>query len=247
MNAKENRPAPSINEPCETMTFQFSESSQTIQSTYINEEPWFIANDVCYILGHTNPRKAISNLEKDEKADVTISYTSSNGVVQKRNVNCINESGLYALIFKSRKNEAKLFRKWITSEVLPSLRKKGYYAMSNKKRNDFIDARTIPYQEQKLNGFNVRFVNVHNENWFSINDIHKAIGSATCATQSAKKLNAVQTLAIKVLLFGNTNPAWFTNTLGFQLLLSGSRVLRDNRQLELSFLDEKEVSNGTHR
>lgn len=230
--------ARTINEPCEVMTFQFSESQREIQSTYINGEPWLVANDVCAILGHTNPRKAISNLEKDEKTDVTISYTSSNGVVQKRKVNCINESGLYALIFKSRKPEAKVFRKWVTSEVLPTLRKRGYYAMGKQRQKDFIDARAMPYEERELNGFNIRYINVEGEMWFSVNDIHRAIGSATGSNQSAKKLNAVETLAIKIQLYGNTHPAWFTNSLGFRLLLSGSRVLRDNRQLVLPFQEE---------
>lgn len=92
-------------------------------------EPWFVANDVCDVLGLTNPRKALTALDDDEK-DVTSSYTL--GGEQK--INIINESGLYILILRSRKATQQgtvqhKFRKWVTSEVLPSIRKTGSYAL----------------------------------------------------------------------------------------------------------------------
>jgi len=88
---------------------------------------WFVAKDVCKILCVGNVTKALRGVGMDEKADLTISEVSSNGVKQARKVNVVNESGLYALIFKSRKENAKAFRKWVTSEVLPSIRKTGRY------------------------------------------------------------------------------------------------------------------------
>ncbi len=93
---------------------------------------WFVANDVCKILELTNPRQALTVLDDDEKADVSLTDISSNGVEQSRKVNIINESGLYALILRSRKAMQKgtvqhKFRKWVTSEVLPSIRKTGQY------------------------------------------------------------------------------------------------------------------------
>lgn len=87
-----------------------------------NEENWFIANDVCAILGLGNVTKSIDRLDEDEKQLVKIDYKG-----QVRPVNIVNESGLYALVITSTKPEAKSFRKWITSEVLPCIRKAGKY------------------------------------------------------------------------------------------------------------------------
>ncbi|GEM_PF-3100191 len=88
-----------------------------------NDTPWFVAKDVCDALG-TDIKD--SSLDEDEK-----SYLSREQVGLKpgRNLVIINESGLYSLILRSRKQEAKKFKKWVTSEVLPSIRKHGSYAM----------------------------------------------------------------------------------------------------------------------
>lgn len=102
--------------------------------------PWFVAVDVCRILDLSNSRKAVAGLDEDE-VGVTNSYTppsslyTLNTPTEKKGVansyssplNIISESGLYALIFRSRKETAKTFRKWVTSEVLPSLRQHGRY------------------------------------------------------------------------------------------------------------------------
>lgn len=89
--------------------------------------PWWIGREVCSVLGIFNVSDAVSSLDSDEKADIAINDTSSNGVTQRRNVLIINESGLYSLILRSKKQEAKLFKKWVTSEVIPSIRKHGAY------------------------------------------------------------------------------------------------------------------------
>jgi prophage antirepressor-like protein len=75
-------------------------------------------------------------LDEDEKADVTISDTSSNGTIQNRKVTTISESGLYVLVIRSNKPNAKLFRKWVTSEVLPQIRKTGGYIPINETMSD---------------------------------------------------------------------------------------------------------------
>lgn len=92
-----------------------------------NGEPWFVAKDVCDVLEIQNPTDALKSLEEDERMtlDNTEGHSGKRGGAQFFNV--VNESGLYALIFKSRKPEAKAFRKWVTSEVLPALRKTGTY------------------------------------------------------------------------------------------------------------------------
>ena len=86
-------------------------------------EPWFVAKDVCDILGLSNVSEALTSLDLDEKTDISGSDVGSH--ISK--LRLVSESGLYDLIFKSRKPEAKTFRKWVTSEVLPSIRKTGSY------------------------------------------------------------------------------------------------------------------------
>lgn len=88
----------------------------------IDGEPWFVAADVCRILDIKNSRDAVADLDDDEKG---VANTDTLGGRQEMRI--INESGLYNLIFRSRKPEAKKFRKWVTAEVLPSIRKTGMY------------------------------------------------------------------------------------------------------------------------
>ena len=102
------------------ITFNFV--SQSVRVLMIDGEPWFVAADVLEVL--TLDRKALERLDSDEKG---VSSIHTLGGPQKMTV--INESGLYALILTSRKPEAKKFKKWVTSEVLPALRKRGHYAM----------------------------------------------------------------------------------------------------------------------
>jgi prophage antirepressor-like protein len=107
--------------------FTFTPDNQ-IRVEIINNEPWFVARDICHALGIVNSRKATSVLEDDEKSGVIISYTRSKGLAtQRRKMIAVNESGLYTLIFQSRKPIARKFRKWVTSEMLPTLRKIGEY------------------------------------------------------------------------------------------------------------------------
>lgn len=124
------------------------ETSQQIRIIDQNGEFWFIANDVCNILEIANARDAISNLDDDEKADVALTDISSNGVKQSRKVNIINESGLYTLILRSRKAMQKgtvqhKFRKWVTSEVLPSIRKTGTYTVPVIKPTNTITSQDV--------------------------------------------------------------------------------------------------------
>ena len=85
-------------------------------------ESWFVAKDVCEVLEIGNSRQALTRLDDDEKADVILNDGSQN-----RKMNAINEYGLYNLVLASRKSEAKAFKRWITHEVIPSIRKTGSY------------------------------------------------------------------------------------------------------------------------
>lgn len=102
--------------------YTFEPSNQPIQVEIINQNPWFVAADVCNALNLGNVTESIRKLDEDEKLTSIVLRSGQN-----REVNLVNESGLYNLIFQSRKAEAKLFRKWVTSEVLPSIRRTGSY------------------------------------------------------------------------------------------------------------------------
>lgn len=101
----------------ELAVFKF-EGTHEVRTVVQNGEPWFVAKDVCEILELDNVTRALSTLDDDERGSLTISKGTS-PMGGNPNVNIINESGLYALIFKSRKSQAHAFRKWVTSEVLP--------------------------------------------------------------------------------------------------------------------------------
>jgi prophage antirepressor-like protein len=232
---KENSQAPTVNEqPSEVMTFQFSESKQPVRNLLIETKPWFVAKDVCDVLALSNHKVAIKALDEDEVRKTYL--TDSLGRNQETSI--ISESGLYALILRSNKPYAKTFRKWITSEVIPQLLKKGYYGVkSQQSTGGYIDARNEPYQTKNFNGYNVRHISIDGQVWFSLNDLNRALHSSTGSNQLAKKLNVIETLAIKIWLFGNTHPAWFTNTRGAELTLSGSRV-NNGLQLMIGGLTE---------
>ena len=100
--------------------FDFEDNA--VRVVDIDGEPWFVAADVCRVLGYDHTPSALRSLDEDERG-VQIMHTPSGN----QEMNIINESGLYNLIFRSRKPEAKKFRKWVTAEVLPSIRKTGMY------------------------------------------------------------------------------------------------------------------------
>ena len=94
-----------------------------VRSLKIGDEPWFVGKDVADILGYTNSRKAISDHVDDEDKGVTKCDTLGG----KQDLTIINESGLYSLILSSKLPTAKKFKRWVTSEVLPAIRKTGGY------------------------------------------------------------------------------------------------------------------------
>lgn len=195
----------------------------------INCEPWFVAKDVCQVLGIEKYRDAVSRLDEDERESVLVDTL---GGIQK--MTAVSESGLYSLIFQSRKAEARKFRKWVTSEVLPNIRKKGYYGVK-KSPTDYLDVRDVPYKVMGYRGGDVRVVEIDGEAWYSLNDIHSCIGTRTDSSQSVRRLNAKQVLARKLWLYGVTQPGWFVKELGVRLLLCGSQKNRENTQLMLDF------------
>lgn len=116
------------------------EKAQEVRTVDIDGNIWFVTKDVCDVLGISNYRNTLTKLDDDEKGVQTMDTLGG-----KQQLSVVNESGLYAIIIRSNKPTARKFRKWITSEVLPQIRKTGAYS---------IPGRTIPV-----------FVKRFNDNW----------------------------------------------------------------------------------
>jgi len=102
----------------------FEYSGQQVRTIIIDDEPWFVAVDVCAVLGISNSRDALSRLDADEKG-VGIADTLGG----QQQVSVVTEAGLYGLTWTSRKDEAAQFRRWVKHEVLPSINKTGTYTI----------------------------------------------------------------------------------------------------------------------
>lgn len=102
-----------------------------IRTVVIDGEPWFVAVDVCRALEIVNSRDALTRIDEDEKGVV---LTDTPG--GKQEVTTVNEPGLYSLVLGSRKPEAKVFKRWITHEVIPSIRKNGGYIAGQETMSD---------------------------------------------------------------------------------------------------------------
>lgn len=125
-----------------TSALSFTFSAQTLRVVIIDGEPWFVASDVADALDHSDTSKAVSRLDDDEKLTRTMFASGQN-----REVLVINESGLYSLILTSRKPEAKKFKKWVTAEVLPAIRKTGSYELPNLYRQGKTDKLSAEQQQ----------------------------------------------------------------------------------------------------
>ena len=106
----------------QTLPVEFKFENHTLRTVVKNGDIWFVASDACAALGLSEPHKALVRLDEDEKGGTAIPTPGGS-----QEVNIINESGLYNLIFTSRKPRAKAFRRWVTTAVLPSIRKTGRY------------------------------------------------------------------------------------------------------------------------
>lgn len=99
-----------------------------VRIVVINDEPWFVGKDVALALGYAKPENALSTHVDEE--DKTITLIQGTGSNYKSNTTIINESGMYSLVFGSRLKTAKEFKHWVTSDVLPTLRKTGSYLIT---------------------------------------------------------------------------------------------------------------------
>lgn len=116
-----------------------------IRTTIINGEPWFVGRDVAIALGYSKPENALSaHIEQEDK---TITLIQGSGSNYKSNTTLINESGVYSLIFASKLPKAKEFKHWVTSEILPSIRKTGSYSVNVPKT--FAEALRLAADQQE--------------------------------------------------------------------------------------------------
>ena len=136
----------------ELTVFQNEQFGQ-VRTTIKDGEPWFVAADVCRALEVKNARDAVARLDEDEKG---VALTDTLGGQQ--NVTIVNEPGLYALVLGSRKPEARAFKRWITHEVIPSIRKSGGYIAGQESMSDadlmakalLVAQRQIEQREKQL-------------------------------------------------------------------------------------------------
>jgi anti-repressor protein len=119
----------------EIQPYTFPATGQQIRTIDVNGQPWFVAADVCRVLGLTNATMSLRALDADEKG---LSQIETPGGQQS--VSIVSESGLYALIVRSDKPTAKPFRRWVTGEVLPALRRTGRYEVAQSLPQSYAEA-----------------------------------------------------------------------------------------------------------
>lgn len=163
---------------------EFAYTTQKIRMIEIDSEPWFIVKDVCEILGIKNVADAMKRLDEDEKLRLNLSYEEKHRLnlgFRGKSPWGVNEPGLYTLIACSRKKEAILFRRWVTHEVLPSIRKTGQYIDTEKKFDKFCPvkfdrARCFEIARKKVRelGLNSNNANLLWRQWYI--DFSKEIG-----------------------------------------------------------------------
>ena len=110
----------------------------SIRSVEIDGEPWLVGKDVAQALGYTNPRKALADHVDEEDKRQEDGVTIRDPMGREQNPTVINESGLYSLVLSSKLPGAKQFRRWVTSEVLPAIRKKGGYTKEPKSAMEML-------------------------------------------------------------------------------------------------------------
>lgn len=127
----------------ELQIFENTEFGQ-IRTVTKDNEPWFVASDICKVLELSNPTMAMERLDDDEKSKLNLGL--SGGAT-----NCVNEYGLYNLVLASRKQGAKDFKRWITHEVIPSIRKNGgYIAGQDTLSDDELMAKALMVAQKKI-------------------------------------------------------------------------------------------------
>lgn len=179
-----------------------------VRTLLIDNEPYFVGKDVAEILGYANPQKAIRTHVDDEDKGVNEMDTPGG----KQEIIVINESGLYSLMLSSKLPSAKKFKRWVTSEILPSIRKIGTYSIKEEK----VDKLTEMETETKLNNSQTRKAN-------SLMRMHKQCNDPIVKELLFKK--AIETLTGKKLI-DNTKKTYSAEEIGKKFGISANKVGR---------------------
>ena len=126
-----------------------NEEFGAVRSLMIEDMPWFVGRDVATALGYAKPRNAISvHVDDEDKNSALIQGAIQGGTQGNPNMTIINESGLYSLILSSKLHAAKRFKRWVTSEVLPAIRRTGGYGTATQAAEpETVAAETLPARE----------------------------------------------------------------------------------------------------
>lgn len=126
-----------------------NEEFGAVRSLMIEDMPWFVGRDVATALGYAKPRNAISvHVDDEDKNSALIQGAIQGGTQGNPNMTIINESGLYSLILSSKLPAAKRFKRWVTSEVLPAIRRTGGYGTATQAAEpEAVAAETLPARE----------------------------------------------------------------------------------------------------
>lgn len=189
-----------------------------------NNQPWFVLTDVCRILGIKNATDVAKRLDKDE-------LTRFNLGGQSGETNIINEYGLYAVVLRSDKPEAKKFQKWITSEVLPSIRKTGGY--QRQPVQEEVDTKSL-LEANRLFKSNLSIAK-------AIFKGNQAVLSANMATRKATNVDVLDNIGATHLLADSHEALLTPSDIGKQIGLSAQKtnILLEEKGLVISFRDHK--------
>lgn len=185
------------------------ENGAEIRTTVINNETWFAAKDVCDVLGIKNSRDSIGKVLSNYQ--VRVSPISTPSGVQQMQI--INESGLYKLVFRSNKPQAEAFSRWVTETVLPSIRKTGGYGVVTQSPIAALASVTVQpvWLGEGVLGVRVAMLelNKKQELWYKLADVLIAAGYSRKTSPSAKanRLDFGNALHVK----DGSAPCWYVN------------------------------------
>lgn len=164
-----------------------------IRTVKLNNETYFVGKDIAESLGYANPKNAVpTHVSEEDKLSTQIEYAG-----QRREVTVVNESGLYALIFGSKLESAKRFKRWVTSEVLPAIRQTGQYQMQN--LSDEMKA--ILMHDEKIVKMDSRILNLEKNMVIDYGQqlvLANLVSSAVIEILGGKESNAYREISKKV-------------------------------------------------
>lgn len=174
-----------------------NETFGEIRMVLIDNEPWFVATDVCKILEHGNPTVAMASLEPYERSKFNLG--------RQGEANIISESGFYTLVLRSKKPIAKPFRLWVTTEVLPTIRKTGKYEMNKETNTSIVGIDFDTFRnsiEKQLEGQTVQINAMEDLLGEQTEMLNKMVENMTLSTRQQQKLYKAAKDRINKLLDG---------------------------------------------